>query len=150
MRIWLPSTSASVMQTMRVIAQLVEIEVLADAAAEGRDHRLDLRVGENACPGASFPRSGSCRAGAEWPGSAGRGPSWREPPAESPSTMKISHLRRVALGAVRQLAGQGRAIPAPSLRRVRSRALRAASRARAADQALVQIGLGDARGFPRR
>ena len=43
-----PSTSASVMMMIAVVAELGDVEVfLADAAAERRDHRLDLVAAEH-------------------------------------------------------------------------------------------------------
>ena len=43
-----PSTSASVMMMIAVVAQLRDVEVLgADAAAERRDHRLDFVAAEH-------------------------------------------------------------------------------------------------------
>ena len=55
----------------------------------------------------------------------------RLPPAESPSTMKISVLEGSLFPAVGQLAGHTAGFQRPLLRRTRSRAFRAASRARA-------------------
>ena len=43
-RMWLPSTSASHRHDDLVVADLGDVELLADAGADGRDQRLDLVV----------------------------------------------------------------------------------------------------------
>ncbi len=41
---WRPSTSASARMHDLVVAALLDVELLADAGADGRDERLDLEV----------------------------------------------------------------------------------------------------------
>ena len=91
-----------------VIAQLVDVEVLADAGAEGGDQRLDLLVARTLSIRAFstfriLPRIGRIA----WV--RGLRPLFAEPPAESPSTMKISHSSGSFDWQSRQLAGQAAA-----------------------------------------
>ena len=71
-------------------------------------------------------------------------PCLAEPPALSPSTMKISQNFGSRSWQSASFPGRSAVSSAP-LRRVRSRALRAASRARAASIAFVRIRFGDRR-----
>ena len=45
---WPPSTSASAQDADLVVAALLDVELLADAGADGRDEGLDLDVLEHA------------------------------------------------------------------------------------------------------
>ncbi len=89
-----------------------------------------------------LPRSGRIA----W--SAGRGPCLAEPPAESPSTMKISEKAGSFSWQSASLPGSAPESSAP-LRRTSSRALRAASRARADSTIFSTIRL-PTRGFSSR
>jgi hypothetical protein len=90
-----------------VVAQLVDVELFAaDAAAERGDQRADLVLTRASC------RSGRCSTLRILPlqrqdrlRRGGRGPAWREPPAESPSTMNSSDSAGPFL-AVGELARQ--------------------------------------------
>ena len=74
---------------------------------------------------------------------SGSRPPTAEPPAESPSTMKISHSAALREEQSRSLPGIEADSSTP-LRRVASRALRAATRAAAAWLALVMTALASA------
>ena len=109
-----------------VVAQLVDVEVGSDAGAQRGDQRGDLLAGDQAVK-ARLLDVQHLGAAAGWPGTCGRGPCLAEPPAESPSTMYSSHSAGSFSWQSASLPGR----PAPSstlLRRVISRALRAASR----------------------
>ena len=93
------------------------------------------------CRSAPARRSGSCRAAAGSPGTARSRPCLAEPPAESPSTMNSSHSAGSFSWQSASLPGRDVMSSAP-LRRVRSRALRAASRAAAASTILLDDALG--------
>ena len=119
-----------------VVAQLVGVEFLAaDAGAQRRDQRARFRPTTASCRSAPARRSGSCRAAAAPPGWRGCAPCLALPPAESPSTMKISHFAGSRSWQSASLPGSEAPSSAP-LRRVSSRALRAASRAAAASTTL--------------
>ena len=90
-----------------VVAQLVEVEVVAaDAGAERGDQRADLLAADSILSKRArstlriLPRSGSTA----W--NSRLRPCLAVPPAESPSTMKISDLAGIALLAIGELAGQ--------------------------------------------
>ena len=111
-----------------VVAQLVDVEVVAaDAGAQRGDQREDLvRLLTAASRSAPSRRSGSCRAAAGSPGTCGRGPAWRCRRRSRPRRCRS----RTAPGPPWQSASlPGRPMPSSTpLRRVISRALRAASR----------------------
>ena len=65
-----------------VVAELVDVLVFADAAAERGDQRGDQLATTASCRGAPSRRSGSCRAAAGSPGTASRAPAW---PSRRPS-----------------------------------------------------------------
>jgi hypothetical protein len=109
---------------------LVDVELLgAEAGADGRDQRLDLGVLQHLVEAGPLDVEDLAADGQDGLGARVAGAEVAEPPAESPSTMNSSHSLRSRLEQSRSLSG----MPAPSsalLRRVASRALRAAARAR--------------------
>ncbi len=65
------------------------MSVFANAGPEGSDEGVDRVRGQSSVQARLFDVGGSCRGSAGWPGAFGRGRRFAEPPAESPSTMKI-------------------------------------------------------------
>ena len=119
-----------------VVAELGEVELLADAGADRGDERLDLLV-LAACGRVRarstlriFPRIGRIA----W--NSGLRARLAGPPALSPSTMNSSHCCGVLRRAVGELAGHAPTTRAATCGASRSRAWRAATRALAAWLAL--------------
>ena len=114
MRIWLPSTSASVMHTIRGIA--ASLRRNRPCPRQGRDHRFYFVIGQHAV-GAAFSTFNLAAQGQyrlKPPVAAGLG----QASGRSPSTRKIA-FGRVALGAVGRPAEL--ALSSMLLRRVSSR-----------------------------
>ena len=126
-----------------VVAGVLEVELLADAGPDRGDQRLDLSF-ESTLSIRLFstlmilPRSGSTACVLR------SRPCFAEPPAESPSTMNSS--ASAGSRTVQSASLPGRVeFSSADLRRVRSRALRAAWRARAASTAFETIRRASAR-----
>ena len=123
------------------VAQLGGVEiVLADAGADGRDHGADFFVAQHLVVAGLLDVEDFALAAAESPDSGGRVRSWRcrRPIRPPPGTVRSAPDR--SPGNRPAFPGRPPESSAP-LRRVRSRALRAASRARAASIALETIFL---------
>ena len=121
-----------------VIAQLVDVEiVLADAGAERGDQRADLVRRQHLVEAGALDIEDLAAQGSTAWFSRLR-PCLAEPPAESPSTRNSSDLAGSRSWQSASLPGREATSSAP-LRRVSSRALRAASRAAAASTTLVTI-----------
>ena len=113
-----------------MVAQLGEVERLADAGAEGDDQRPDLLASRTLSRRAFSTLSILPNIGRMAWKRRSR-PCLAEPPAESPSTMYSSLRSGSRSWQSASLPGSAEPSRAP-LRMTRSRALRAASRARAA------------------
>ena len=127
-----------------VVADLVDVELLGQPGADGRDERLDLDVLEHLVDAGPLDVEDLAPDGEDGLGTGLRA-SLAEPPAELPSTMNSSDSRGSRDEQSASLPGR----PAPSradLRRVRSRAPWAAMRARAACIDFCTIWLAS-RGF---
>jgi hypothetical protein len=86
---WLPSTSASAHDDDLVVADLLEVELLADPGADGRDERLDLVVLQHLVDAGPLDVEDLAPDGQDRL-RAGVAGLTAEPPAESPSTMNSS------------------------------------------------------------
>ena len=127
-----------------VVAQLVDVElVAADAGAQRGDQRADFLADPASCRSGRARRSGSCRARAGSPGSRGRGPAWPSRLRCRPRPGTASDLAGSRSWQSASLPGRVAMSSAP-LRRVSSRALRAASRAAAASTTLPMMSLASA------
>ena len=115
---------------MPVPSAVISVAISADDSILSKRARSTLRI---------LPRKGSTA----W--LARLRPCLAEPPAQSPSTMKISHLAGSRSWQSASLPGSARCRRARPCARVSSRALRAASRAAAASTTLPTM----ARGFRR-
>ncbi len=130
------------------IAQARQVEVIADAGAQGRDQRLDFVVGQDLVQAGALgveDLAAQRQDRLEVPVAT---LLWREPPPKSPSTMYSSHFGGSRSEQSASLPGRVR-LSRADLRMTRSRALRAASRARAEVRHFSTIALAGG-GFSSR
>ena len=112
-----------------VVADLLDVELVADAGADRLDERLDLLVLQHLVDAGALDVEDLAADRAGSPGTRGSRACFALPPALSPSTMNSSH----SLGSFDEQSASLPGIADDSssdLRRVRSRAWRAATRAR--------------------
>ncbi len=110
-----------------VVAELLEVELVADTRADGGDHRLDLGVREHLVDPVLLGVDHLAAQRQDRLEERSRA-SFAEPPAESPSTRKSSADSGSLIWQSASLPGSD-ALSSALLRRVSSRALRAACRA---------------------
>ena len=131
-----------------VVARLLEVELVADAGADGADHGEDLVVLQHLVDARLLDVDDLAAQRQDRLEAAVAGLLGRAAGRVALDEVELGEVR-VADGAVGQLARQACEPSSTPLRRVRSRALRAALRARAAVDRLVDDLRGPRRGSPR-